>query len=205
VLQAYRALREESNTKALTPHREALSIEPVRLTKPGERLAAGPFRLEMIPVPGHDPYHVALYDKERRIAFTGDVVLPVATPITLPMGDDTATYLESLERLRTLPVRAAYPGHGGPIRKFEWRVERSLRFVTERHDLIRATLDEKGPMSVYQLARAMAGRWAQDMERFPLILASVDSSTQYLVNTRVLIVDGSRVDLNRDHTISKAG
>jgi glyoxylase-like metal-dependent hydrolase (beta-lactamase superfamily II) len=170
-------------------------IAPVRPLWPGERVEAGRYALEALPAPGHDPYHVVLWDRDARVAFSGDVVLPVPTPIAPPMGDDTGTYLETLARLESLPVATAYPGHGAPIGSWSRRVAHSRGFVEERHAAILARLGEGGPQTRYELGRAVAGRLADDLARFPLILANVDSSVHYLLARGELAREGERIRL----------
>ena len=90
-------------------------IEPVRVLEAGEALECGEYRLQSIPIPGHDPHHVCLVDKARGIAFTGDAVLAIQTPLSRVMGDSVDTYLESLDRLESLGLEILYPGHGAPL------------------------------------------------------------------------------------------
>src|SRR4029079_17673670 len=75
--------------------------------------------------PGHAPSHVVLYQPERRLLFSADIVSPVFTtygdwgysedPIGVycaahAIGDDRA----ALERVAELDVALALPGHGRP-------------------------------------------------------------------------------------------
>jgi hydroxyacylglutathione hydrolase len=51
--------------------------------------------VDVLPIPGHEDSHVALYDRNARLLLTGDTVYPGRLFI-----DDFPTYLTSLERLR---------------------------------------------------------------------------------------------------------
>ena len=72
--------------------------------------------LRIIPVPGHTPGHVALYEPESRSLFTGDTLFRESIGRTdLPGGDYSWIMRSILDRI--LPLGddvAVYPGHGEP-------------------------------------------------------------------------------------------
>jgi glyoxylase-like metal-dependent hydrolase (beta-lactamase superfamily II) len=67
-----------------------------------------------VPIPGHDPWHVAWYVREQAWLFTGDVLLGSPTPIVTPNLDALAPYIRSLDTLEQFapPVAVTFPGHG---------------------------------------------------------------------------------------------
>ena len=70
--------------------------------------------LEIIPVPGHTPGHVALFEPGSRVVFTGDTLFADSIGRTdLPGGDYSWIMRSILEKLLPLggDVRV-YPGHG---------------------------------------------------------------------------------------------
>ena len=81
----------------------------------GESRHDGLADLEAIWTPGHSPGHVCIYDRRRKVLFSGDHVLPGITPhISLqphvggnPLGD----YLSSLRTLQGLAVSLVLPAH----------------------------------------------------------------------------------------------
>ena len=169
-------------------------LSPIRATREGVSTPAGPYSLEPIFIPGHDPHHVAWWDRSRRVVFTGDAVLAVPTPLCRVMGDDTGQYLSSLARLAELEIDVAYPGHGIPVTHFAPRVERSRQFVEERNQTILDAL-AGGPMSVCGLAVAEIGEPTRNPTRFSLILANIESSVHYLTQSGLAIRRGNRVQL----------
>jgi glyoxylase-like metal-dependent hydrolase (beta-lactamase superfamily II) len=169
-------------------------IPNLRVSRPGERVAAGPFALEWVPAPGHDPAHVVWFDRERRVAFSGDVVLPIPTPIVRQIGDDTATYLETLDRLAALDVDVAYPGHGMPAPSWAARVAKSREFVEARNEAIVRAL-EGGERSLIEVARALLPDSAAGLSQLFLTLANVESSVQYLASLGRVVRKGARIRL----------
>jgi len=130
-------------------------IEPARFLETGECFALGEHRLSYHPCRGHDIKHALLYDAFDRTAFTGDVILPMTTPLVRLMGDDTGEYLASLERLKAFGIETAYPGHGNPFSNVPQRVEKSRDFVFENHEQLLGVLAERGERSLWQLAVEM--------------------------------------------------
>lgn len=176
------------------PSRRRGSIPNLRVSRPGERVAAGPFALEWVPAPGHDPAHVVWYDRERRVVFSGDVVLPIPTPIVRQIGDDTATYLETLDRLASLDVDVAYPGHGMPAPSWTARVAKSREFVESRNAAIVQALAH-GERSLIEVARALLPDSASGLSQLFLTLANVESSVQYLAAQGRVVRRGARIRL----------
>jgi glyoxylase-like metal-dependent hydrolase (beta-lactamase superfamily II) len=94
---------------------EAPSFRVARYLHDGEVLQFGKLRLEVLHVPGHSSGSVALYERSRETLIVGDVfhandVGWINPPIEGAMAVHTAR--QSIERLRQLPIRRAYSGHG---------------------------------------------------------------------------------------------
>jgi glyoxylase-like metal-dependent hydrolase (beta-lactamase superfamily II) len=74
-------------------------------------LELGDRRFHVLHTPGHSWGGVCLWDAGRRELFCADTVYQGEIFDFLPCSD-VPTYVESMRRLRALPVRTAYPGHG---------------------------------------------------------------------------------------------
>jgi glyoxylase-like metal-dependent hydrolase (beta-lactamase superfamily II) len=115
-------------------HAEGADQLGVPVHKPGERQSAGPFRA--LATPGHSADSVCLVLDER-ICFTGDTVLGSGSVFIAPGEGSLSAYLESLRRLRSLPLEVLCPGHGpyvwDPAAKLDeyiaHRVERERRLI----------------------------------------------------------------------------
>jgi len=82
----------------------------------GDTVITGAGPLEILHTPGHSPDHIALWHAESRTLFTGDLLVLGSTVfIPASSGGSLADYLASLERLRQLSPRRAWPAHGPVI------------------------------------------------------------------------------------------
>ena len=91
-------------------HRLHISAELLPLTcKPdliylheGDVLRAGSFSFEVIETPGHDPWHICLYEPDRKLMIIGDHVLERITPSVsswFPAYNALEEFLESLGKM----------------------------------------------------------------------------------------------------------
>ncbi len=71
--------------------------------------------LEVLDLPGHTVGGIGLFQRERRLVFTGDIVGSVRGKIALPIlafSEDKEAILNSMRRLVELDVDYIFPGHG---------------------------------------------------------------------------------------------
>ena len=134
--------------------------EPDVTVQGGETIEFVSRRFEVIFTPGHSPDHICLYDRERKVLFTGDHILPVITPHvsympdsdTDPLGD----YIAGLETLRVLDVEHTLPAHEFTISNLEERVQELERHHEERNQFVLDALAE-GPKTAYEITSRV--RW----------------------------------------------
>jgi glyoxylase-like metal-dependent hydrolase (beta-lactamase superfamily II) len=93
--------------------------DQVVILRGGERLQAGPHLLEVISTPGHTAGDICLYDRDRRLLFSGDTVFPSSpTENILSDADKQLGNIEhliaSLGRLVPYEVDFLLAGHGVP-------------------------------------------------------------------------------------------
>lgn len=95
-------------------------------------LSAGDRRVQIVPTPGHSADHACLWDPDRRVMFTGDLLVSGGTVmIAGSSGGDLRAYLASLARVRALEPLTVYPGHG-PI--IEHPIALIDQYVRHRHE-----------------------------------------------------------------------
>lgn len=82
----------------------ALSDEPL--------LQTPEFRLRAVHTPGHACNHYCLLLEQEGMLFTGDHIMNGSTVVIIPPSGDMKDYLDSLEKLKSLPLRSLAPGHG---------------------------------------------------------------------------------------------
>ena len=86
----------------------------------------------MIETPGHDPWHICLYEAAHKILLSGDHVLERITPSVsswFPAYNALAEFLESLEKVGGYDVDLVLPAHGKPFTGMRERVD----FLIEHH------------------------------------------------------------------------
>lgn len=98
-------------------HKSFHSLQPDRLLAGGEKISAAAGELEILWTPGHSPGHICLYDRQRRVLFSGDQILELISPNIgwLPGRDPLDEFLRSLEELEKLDVDLILPSHGVPF------------------------------------------------------------------------------------------
>ena len=85
-----------------------LLSEAARVPQDGEVIAG----LEAIATPGHAEDHVCFLWAEKKVLFTGDLILGEGSTIVPPDGGSLAAYLDSLRRVAQLDLDVLAPGHG---------------------------------------------------------------------------------------------
>lgn len=96
--------------------------------------------LKVVHTPGHSPDHMCFLDTRYRAAIVGDMVSTSSTIVIDPPEGHLATYLDSLEKLRALPLRTLYPAHGMPHLAGDKLLQHYLAHRRQRENLIIAAL-----------------------------------------------------------------
>jgi glyoxylase-like metal-dependent hydrolase (beta-lactamase superfamily II) len=104
--------------------------------KDGQKFQVEGATLTAVHTPGHTVDHMVLLLEEEDAMFTGDNVLGHGTGVF----EDLATYLDSLERMKTLFKGRAYPGHGPVIPEGPAKITEYIRHRRQREDQVIQTL-----------------------------------------------------------------
>jgi glyoxylase-like metal-dependent hydrolase (beta-lactamase superfamily II) len=80
----------------------------------GDVVDLGDRQLRVVHLPGHTPGCICLFEEQSGALFSGDMIYDGVLLDELPTSDVTA-YVDSMFRLRSMPVRVVYPGHGDPF------------------------------------------------------------------------------------------
>lgn len=127
---------------------------------PGECLRVGGLEVLVVPTPGHTADSVSFHLPVEGVLFSGDTVLGRGTTVVAYPDGDLTSYLESLERLRTLTgsgaVTSIAPGHGPVIQDGAEVVEHYIGHRHQRLDQVRAAVVALGGCSG-------AGKSGQDL------------------------------------------
>lgn len=120
----------------------------------GDYLDSGK-RFKIIWTPGHSFEHMCIHDRDLKVLFSGDHVLPRITPhLSLHFNEKLnplKDYLESLEKIRSLDVKLVLPAHEFQFRNLEERVKEIERHHSSRLEEIKNAV-RGGNRTVYQIA-----------------------------------------------------
>ena len=129
----------------------------------GNVLTLGDSSWEVIHTPGHARGHICLYNRESGDLLSGDHLLrdissnPILEP-PLPGETDRprslVQYLCSLDRVASLEVAVAWPGHGMPITNPRDLIARRVGFHRRRVNQIAALLAGR-PQTAYEIATVL--------------------------------------------------
>ena len=94
--------------------------------------------------PGHASNHVCFLLEREAWLFTGDHLMSGSTVVILPPDGSMRLYLESLQRLRTLPLRALAPGHGALMPDPLDEIDRVIAHRLKRESKVVHALQRQG-------------------------------------------------------------
>lgn len=127
----------------------------------GDVLTVGEYRLECVATPGHTQGHMCLYDRERRVLFSGDHVLGDISPNIVGWAggpNPLLDYLSSLAKVRTMAIDLMLPGHRGPIHIPRKRIDELTSHHQRRLEEVVALLSRDG-RTAYDVASGMTWDW----------------------------------------------
>jgi len=104
-------------------------------------------RWRAIFTPGHAPGHLCFLDQRTGALLAGDMVSTLSTVVIDPPEGNMGQYLDSLERLRSLPARALYPAHGAPAPAAIAKLDEYLEHRRMRAEKVAAALVPGGTLS----------------------------------------------------------
>jgi glyoxylase-like metal-dependent hydrolase (beta-lactamase superfamily II) len=99
----------------------------------GATLPLGNYELQIIPIPGHAPDQIAVYEPATATLWAADTLSDQEIPY---VSDNLGRYIATLERLSALPIRALAPGHGTPttdIAAIRARLDADRAYLAELH------------------------------------------------------------------------
>lgn len=123
-------------------HGSPVSLEhigtPLLNIEDGQEFSVEGATLKAVHTPGHTVDHMVLHLAEEDALFTGDNVLGHGTAVY----EDLGTYLDSLERMRTLfkGKGKGYPGHGLVVEDGPAKIGEYIRHRQQREDQVIETL-----------------------------------------------------------------
>ncbi|WP_124726660.1 MBL fold metallo-hydrolase [Staphylospora marina] len=139
-------------------------VEPhptVRFLEAGDTVRLGNREYEVLHTPGHADGHLSFFDRERGWLIGGDFLLPKISPnISLwPRcnPDPLSTYLETLEKMKHLPVKKVFPSHGPVFDHYLERIEELKDHHARRLRMMDDIVRERGAVHAYDVCRSVFG------------------------------------------------
>lgn len=138
----------------------------------GDILRAGDYAFTCIETPGHSPGHMCLYEKNRKMLFSGDHILSNITPnITCwpDLPNTLKSFLESLDKVYGLDVDIVLPGHRSLITDHKERIRQLQAHHAARLGEALSAIREKD-RTAWEVAPYIA--WdikADSWEQFPSV------------------------------------
>ncbi len=121
----------------------------------GSKIYLGKLEIQCIHTPGHTPGHTVLYLPETQILFSGDHILFDITPnISIWNGvpQSLADYLQSLQKIRRLPIRMTLPAHRARQEDVYERIRQLTVHHQERLQEVLQAVQKKPASSAYWIA-----------------------------------------------------
>ncbi|HET7201897.1 MAG TPA: MBL fold metallo-hydrolase [Steroidobacteraceae bacterium] len=100
--------------------------------------------------PGHASNHVCFLLEPEGWLVTGDHLMSGSTVVILPPDGSMRAYLESLRRLRTLPLAALVPGHGAVMPDAHGEIDRVIAHRLKREAKVIEALRRQGPVATLE-------------------------------------------------------
>lgn len=154
--------------------------------KNGQNISLGTITLKVFETPGHNPFHICLYDEINGILFSGDLMLREGTSIIDAMGDNHTHYLDSLNLIEGLNSRIVLPSHGKPFYSTQVAVKIAKRLYYFIENSIIRVLDR--PKSAYEITKTIFGPYLNQIEYAFIGYARVCSYLNYLIQKGVIEV-----------------
>ena len=142
----------------------------------GDVYRNGSYRFQVITTPGHDDWHICLYEPTLKILIAGDHVLERITPSIMSWitsYDALKEFFNSLDKVHDLDVDLILPGHGKPFTGVAQRVDFLKAFHKDRLEEL-YELVANGHASLIDIARSASWKhpnwdeWTIDQKFYSL-------------------------------------
>jgi glyoxylase-like metal-dependent hydrolase (beta-lactamase superfamily II) len=170
----------------------------IQIINDGDVICLGNWNVECIMTNGHAPEHMCLYDKTRKVLFSGDHILAGITPNNALWDspwevkeDLLGEYLSNLDMIGALDINVTYPAHRAIITDVYQRISELKEHHARRLDDILMILGGNkmnGAEVASQMHWDLRGRLWQDFSLTHKLFATGEalSHLTHLVHTNVL-------------------
>ncbi|WP_240876189.1 MBL fold metallo-hydrolase [Shimazuella soli] len=173
----------------ITEHMEGFRavIEPhpsvLKWLDEDERLAIGGESYQVIHTPGHSPGHLSFLHSSGTF-FGGDVVLPSVTPNIplMPYSDPNplATFLSTLDKIKSLDIEMVYPAHGDVFYSVEQRIKEIKDHHGRRLEKIKAMVQGNSAQTGFQICEQLFSNRKLDIHNLRFAFSETLAHLEYL-------------------------
>ena len=121
-----------------------LDFDNVLLYTDDEKIPTPAGPLQVLHTPGHAQGHGCFYYEPEMALFTGDLINGTGYVAILPPEGDMKIYLDSLERVSKLPLKALYPAHGPICTEPYEKIQEYIDHRLSREGKVVAALENGG-------------------------------------------------------------
>lgn len=138
----------------------------------GEKFSVGDYHFEILDLMGHTPGHIGLYDQDKQIIFSADTVLDPMTPNITYWGAQypsiLGAYLNTLRRLKSLPLKLMFATHRKIIDSPKQRMDQIIQHHYERMQEILDAMEIGQAYTIRDISAKISWRIkAESWEDFP--------------------------------------
>jgi glyoxylase-like metal-dependent hydrolase (beta-lactamase superfamily II) len=148
------------------------TYSPDRSLADGQAITDGAVQLKVLHTPGHASNHVCLLLEASGLLFTGDHLMSGSTVVILPPDGSMRLYVESLRRLREMPLADLAPGHGSLIPGAIAEIDRVIVHRLQRESKVVAVLEKRDAIALDDLVPAVyddVPRFMHPVARYSLL------------------------------------
>jgi glyoxylase-like metal-dependent hydrolase (beta-lactamase superfamily II) len=142
----------------------------------GDLIQDGEMRIRVLHTPGHASNHACLLLEASGLLFTGDHLMSGSTVVILPPDGSMRLYVESLRRLRAMPIADLAPGHGALIQGAHAEIDRVLAHRLLRESKVVAALEGHGTTTLEEIlpvVYADVPRFMHPVAKFSLLAHAI--------------------------------
>ena len=142
----------------------------------GQQFRAGEGALRVLHTPGHASNHVCFLLEPQGWLLTGDHLMSGSTVVILPPDGSMRLYVESLRRLREMPIADLAPGHGALIQGAHAEIDRVLAHRLLRESKVVAALEAHGTTTLEEIlpvVYADVPRFMHPVAKFSLLAHAI--------------------------------
>jgi glyoxylase-like metal-dependent hydrolase (beta-lactamase superfamily II) len=142
----------------------------------GDLIHDGETRLRALHTPGHASNHACLLLEASGMLFTGDHLMSGSTVVILPPDGSMRLYVDSLRRLREMPIADLAPGHGALIQGAHAEIDRVIAHRLLRESKVVAAFESRGATTLEEIlpvVYADVPRFMHPVAKFSLLAHAI--------------------------------